>query len=96
MIEKEFKVTVGSFPTKNNLQRPTFFFSRGSLEPSRFTTKIDSSSGALFFRVTPNKVDASSGGGFNSVEPPTIDFDNSDEGEDDDAVEYTAKTNVAN
>ena len=57
-------------------------------------TKIDSSSGATFFRVTPNNVDASSAGGFN--EPPTIDFDNSDDGEDDDAEENIATTNVAN
>ncbi len=58
-----------------------------------------SSSGAIFFRLTPNKVDdVSSGGGFNSVEPPAIDFDKSgwlgdddddDNDDDDGTVECT-------
>ena len=54
-----------------------------------------SSSGAIFFRLTPNKVDeVSSGGGFNSVEPPAMDFDKSgwlgdDDDDDDGAVECT-------
>ncbi len=76
----------------------TFFPSSGSLEPSRFTTYMESSSAATFFLLTPNKVEASSGGDFTVVEPPTMDFDKSAEGwlgeedDEDGAVECTLET----
>ena len=58
----------------------TFFASRGSLEPSRFTTWIDSFSEASLTRPTPNREEVSSGGVFIWVDPPTIDFANRDAG----------------